>query len=259
MKRLVAISLFMFIVLCIRSQQYMGTSGLFHVPSADMDSSGVVKFGIYFIPKDIMPDHMTTLNEKDGEKFNSASYYLAISPFEWVELAVKGVLWRTHKNRNPELPVRYYGKDRHLSLRLRPLKEGKYWPSVVIGGDDIWGSDDEGITHSGYFCNYYIATTKHFVFKGNMIGTHLTYRRWKQDYFQKFNGLTSGLTFQPTFYHPLRLVVEWTGNEVNAGADCRIPLPFAGSGTGLLLQAGLHGGRDFFGGICLAIDLNGRP
>ena len=51
---------------------------------------------------------------------------------------------------------------------------------------------------------------------------------------------------------------EWTGNEVNAGADCRIPLPFAGPNTAILLQAGLLNARDFFGGLSLAIDLTSR-
>ena len=252
MKRILNIILLLMADTILPAQQYTATEGLLHVPSADMDSAGVVKVGAHFMPKEMMPESMKC----NGEKFNSATYYLSVTPFEWVQIGITGVLWKFNKDGVPGQKTGFYSKDRHISARLRPLKEGKYWPSVVIGGDDVWGSGDDGQTGSGYFRNYYIATTKHFDLGGNMIGTHLTYRKWKQDYFHRFNGLVGGLTFQPAFYHPLRLITEWDGNEVNVGADCRLPLPFAGSNTGLLLQIGLLGGHDLFGGLCLAIDLN---
>ena len=252
-KRILNIILLLMAVTLVHAQQYTATEGLLHVPSADMDSAGVIRVGAHYMPKVMMPESMTC----DGEKFNSASYYLSFTPFEWVQVSVTGVLWKLHKDGSSD-EVGYNGKDRHFSARLRPLKEGKYWPSVVIGSDDLWGSGDDGKTGSGYFRNYYLTATKHFDLGGNLIGTHLGYRKWKRDYNRKWDGLIGGLTFQPAFYRHLRVIAEWTGNEVNAGADCRIPLPFAGPNTAILLQAGLLNARDFFCGLSLAIDLTSR-
>ncbi len=56
----------------------------------------------------------------------------------------------------------------------------------------------------------------------NLIGTHLSYRKWKRDYNSKWNGIVGGVTLQPAFFRKLRLIGEYDGYGVNVGADCEL-------------------------------------
>lgn len=228
----------------LRAQQYTGMEGLLHVPSGEMDSAGVARIGAHFICKDMLADRMKI----DGEKYNTATNYLSITPFSWIEIGYAYTLWKFHKNMNKKRQVGFYSKDRYFSLRIQPLKEGKYWPSVVLGGNDVWGQKDGGESGSNFYRNFYIATTKHFDYNGWNIGTTLSYRKWKQDYFKKWNGVVGGVTVNPPFYKPLRVIAEWDGNEMNMGADCTLFKYF-------LLQASLLNMQHFCGGLCFRINL----
>ena len=82
---------------------------------------------------------------------------------------------------NPKLRF----KDRYFSVKLQPLKEGKWWPAIAIGANDPYGTDSKegtgkegespqnGDGKSQYFSNYYIAATKHIGLKGHSIGIHV--------------------------------------------------------------------------------------
>lgn len=60
---------------------------------------------------------------------------------------------------------RYYYQDRYFSIKIRPLKEGKWWPAIAVGANDPLGTlGDKGTNHdnmtpingdgkSEYFCN----------------------------------------------------------------------------------------------------------
>ena len=53
-----------------------------------------------------------------------------------------------------------------MSLRIRPLKEGRYWPSVVVGSSDALTTGQlntfSGETGNRYFSSVYGVATKHF-------------------------------------------------------------------------------------------------
>lgn len=251
MKRLLDMRRILYIYICVVlgclpmiAQQALGTQGLIHVPTADMDSAGVARIGAQYVPKEMIPDKIML----DGEKYNSFTNYLSITPFSWIEIGYGYTLMKFHKNKVKSNKVGFYAKDRYFSLLLRPLKEGKYWPSVVIGGNDVLGSRDSGESSSYYYRNFYIAATKHWEVFDQTVGTHLAYRKWKRDYNHKWNGLVGGITIQPSFYKQLRLIGEWDGTEVNIGADCRVFKV-------LQLQCGLIDCKHFTGGVCLCLNL----
>ena len=225
-------------------QQYLGTPGLIHVPTADMDTVGLARIGGHYVAKEMIPDGM----KFDGEKFNSWTNYLSITPFQWVEVGYGYTLWKLHKNLNKQEKSGFYAKDRYFSLRLQPVSENRWWPSVVVGGNDVWGSGEKGESKSNYFRNFYVALSKHLEWGGYRIGGHVAYRHWKRDYNDKWNGLVGGITVQPSFYRPLRVMAEWDGNEVNMGVDCRVFKYF-------LLQCGLIDMRHFNGGLSLCFNL----
>ena len=245
MKKLIILTLaFLFSMTKGLAQQYVGTPGLIHAPSAEMDTAGVARIGAHYVEKHMIPDDMKC----DGEKFNSLTNYLSITPFSWIELGYGYTLWKLHRNKDVTQKTGFYAKDRYFSVRLRPLDEGKYWPAVVVGGNDVWGTGDEGQSGSNYYRNFYVAATKHIDLGGNLIGVHVAYRKWKRDYNEKWNGIVGGLTFQPSFYQQLRLIGEYDGDGLNAGVDCEVF-------RYLLLQASLQQGKYFSAGVCLRIGL----
>ena len=242
--RLIITAAWLVISLTAGGQQYLGTPGLIHVPTADMDTTGVVRAGAHYLPAMIVPDGMKC----DGEKFNTLTNYLSITPFHWIEVGYGYTLWRLHWNLNPNKKTGFYAKDRYFSLRLQPLHEARWWPSLVVGGNDVWGSGDKGESGSNFYRNFYVAATKHFNINDWTVGTNITYRRWDRDYNHKWNGVVGGVTLQPTFYNKLRFVGEWDGDEVNIGADCTILKYF-------LLQASIIDFRYVSGGVSLYLPL----
>lgn len=245
MKRLFILLYICLMLIGASAQQYIGTPGLIHVPTAEMDTAGVARIGAHFIPKVMMPDRMKI----DGEKFDSWTNYLSITPFRWINIGYGYTLWKFHKNKDPKREVGFYAKDRYFSLRFQPIQEGKYWPAVAVGGNDVWGSGAAGESRSNYYRNYYVALSKHFDLWGMVrLGSHLTYRDWKLDINKKWDGLVGGLTLSPTLLPELRLVGEYDGKDVNIGADCTIFHYFQ-------VQASMQQGKYFCGGLCLLIPL----
>lgn len=200
----------------IRAQQYTGLNGLLHVPSAEMDSVETLRFGMHALPEDMMPDEMRF----DGDKYASSSWYVSAMPMKWLEVGYCFTLMKFRKNLDKKSEdVGFYSKDRYFSVRVQPLREGRYLPSVVIGGNDVLGQRD-GDSRSFYFRNFYVAASKHLNLPFGILGGHLAYRRWTKSYNNRWNGVLGGITFRPSAYRPLRVVTEYDGNGMNIGADC---------------------------------------
>lgn len=213
----IAILTLAMIPLAGKAQQYTGISGLLHVPSADMHHEGDACIGIHYLDKNMLPDVGFLYN---NEKYNTYDYYLSITPYSWIELSY--VCTKRMDMVNGE-PV-YKRKDRNFSMKIRPLQEGKYWPAVAIGCNDVASSVASIITSNNdnvqlYFQNYYLATTKHLDLGGNELGVTLAYRYYTRDYNAKWNGIVGGVTFRPSFFPQARAIAEWTGNEFQIGID----------------------------------------
>ena len=63
-----------------------------------------------------------------------------------------------------------------------------------------------------------------------------------------YMNVVGGLTLQPAFYQPLRLIGEYDGHSVNVGADCELF-------RYVLVQASLQQCRYPSAGLCLRIGL----
>lgn len=240
------------------AQQYTGMSGLIHVPSADMGEEGEARAGVHFLNREFTPNVQTY----KGDKYHTMSYYLSITPFRWMEIAYTCTLLKSTKivdgvedKEHPGL----HRKDRYFSLKLQPVREkpGKWWPSVAIGVNDLdfrvnWlktqhEADVSRVVNS-YFSNYYVALSKHFRLKGNVLGVHMAYRHWRWSLNSKWNGPVGGITFSPSFQKNFRLIAEYTGDDVNVGFDWKL-------WKHLLVQSSLQNGKYFSGGVCFCINL----
>ena len=231
-----------------RAQQYTGISGLLHVPSAEMNPEGDARIGGHFLNKAMTPD---TGFIWVHDKYNTYDYYMAITPYRWLELSY---VCTERKVRNEGKLSDYGSKDRYVSIKVRPLEEGRYWPAVAIGCNDVGTSAISSLTHTNvqlYFQNYYIAATKHLDLSGHQLGFTLAYRHFHRGYNAKWNGLVGGITYRPAFCPDLRAIVEYTGNEFLLGFDAHL-------WRHLMIQASLKDFQHLNVGICFDFNLLGK-
>lgn len=223
-----------------KAQQYSGMSGLIHTPSAEMDSAGDVRLGGHAVPECMLPSNFG---------YNSSSWYMSITPFPWMEIGYTITLEKDYDH--PDASNKWTYKDRYFSFKLRPLKEGKYWPAIAIGISDPWsnnGGNLQKATVNRRFANYYVVATKHLNTRIGEFGVNVAYRHWARDINSRWNGAVGGLTYRPEFYRSLRIIGEYDGDAVNVGADCLLFRHF-------LIQASLHDCKQFSGGVCLLLNL----
>lgn len=246
MRRLIACLLVGLLLGCtIQAQEYTGITGMIHVPTAEMAPEGDARIGISYLNREFLPEK---LNNFKGTRYHSYNHYLAITPFSWIELAYVCTLQKGYKGGDPTQRVGFYHKDRHFAVKVRPLKEGKYWPAIALGVQDPGRSDSSLDKEGALFKNYYIAATKHWCPGGHELGFHLAYRHYSSGDNRKWNGVVGGVTYRPAFASNCRAMVEYTGNDVNVGVDCLL-------WKHLFIQAALQNGRYFSGGLRFQMNL----
>lgn len=224
----------------LSAQEYNGTTGLMHIPTAETDSAGTFRGGGMFINKRFTPNQLI----RNGAKYNTFTYYIGITVWSWLELSYAAALLKMNKSYDPNEPMGYYNEDRRVNVKLRPLKEGRWWPAIAIGCDDVGRFERIKTQQLGnnYFQNFYIAGSKHLDLKGNELGIHLLYRYYSQDMNRTRRGIAGGVSFRPQFYRDLRLMAEWDGECVNVGADVLL-------WRHLYIQAGLTNAKYIVGGV----------
>ncbi|WP_347142389.1 YjbH domain-containing protein [Phocaeicola dorei] len=242
---------FLFCLLCcvywnvMQAQEYSGITGMIHVPTAEMATEGEARAGVFFLNQEFLPSN---LFYQYGHKHNTTNHFLAITPFSWLELAYVCTLY---KGIDQYGEVGFSRKDRYFAVKVRPLKEGKWWPAIAIGAQDPGRTMEDPNGDFAYFQNFYIAATKHFAWKRHELGVHLAYRYYRSDFNVKWRGIAGGITYRPAFAKNLRAVVEYTGNDINIGVDYLLWRYF-------FLQASLQNGQYFTGGLCFKINLLGK-
>lgn len=204
----------------IKAQFPYGTTGLLHMPTAEMQNDKTFMFGGGFLEKGSTPDHWS---------YDTYNYYLNITIFPCLEIGYSCTL---HKgvpgNFWPESTWgKFTNQDRQFSARLRAVKEEQFWkymPSIVLGCNDVltlWSSENRGAfslpdtASNGYWNRLYIAATKHIELKGEL-GIHAAYvYNRRKDY--PLNGPAFGLNWKPWFHKNLNLMTEYDSRTVNCG------------------------------------------
>ncbi len=248
------IVLFFFLPVSLFAQVYHGTTGLLHVPSAEMGSAGTFRGGVSYLDKRFLPQHLWVYGE--GIPFNAPAYTLGITAFSFLEFSYTGTLVKIRKNSDPSQKLGYYNEDRHFNVKVRPLKEGKWWPAVALGWDDIGNLSsikvNKGWTTNNFFECLYGVASKNFEVKGHRVGAHLAYRYYSSDKDKERRGVAGGITYTPRLGEALqgprawlqrpRAIVEWDGVGINVGADVLL-------WRHLFVQAALVHGQGFTGGL----------
>lgn len=237
MKQIISFWVFL-ITLTASAQQYSGMSGLIQIPSAEMDNEGDARIGAHYLDKHALPDCSSF--KLDDKLFNTWDVYLSVTAFWWLEIGYTMTFEKHYYPREDTTQKPKPMKDRYFSVKIAPIREGKYYPAVAVGKQDCMGS--------GLFTNYYIALTKHVNISNQELGANLVYRRYSKSYNHRWNGLIGGITYRPSFAKNWRAIVEWTGCDVNFGIDCKLFNHF-------ILQASLQDGKYPSAGGCFTLNL----
>lgn len=202
-----------------------GTTGLLHMPTADMQRDKTFMFGGAYLNEMATP---TSFN------YNTFNYFINITFLPCLEVSYTCTVFKALPG-NKGYPERVWGKycnqDRQFSMRLRLIKEGQFWkylPAVVVGindpttgaptdDNDEFGYKNPSKAGNGHWNRYYMAMTKHFSPKGiGSIGIHLAYVYNRRTTYY-LNGPCLGIDFRPSFHSPLKFMAEYDSRTVNIG------------------------------------------
>lgn len=232
MKRFLGVTcLLLLLVGSVKAQFTYGTTGLLHMPTADMQKDKTFMAGGSYLDKHATPDRWS---------YNTWNYYINITFFPWLEVAYTCTIfdeWLSDRN------LYMNNQDRYFSGRLRLWKEGwwKEWtPQIVIGANDVLHGSGHGgdigaveggtsIYGNTFYQRYYIAATKHLSWHGEW-GIHAAYVYSKR-IGHKFNGPAFGVDYQfcmigdnswSKAINGLNLMCEYDSKFVNIGAKYTI-------------------------------------
>lgn len=202
-----------------------GTTGLLHMPTAEMQKDKTFMAGGSYLNKHATPKRWS---------YDTWNYYINITFFPWMEVAYTCTIFDEWIKRGKS-KIHMINQDRYFSGRLRLWKEGwwKEWtPQIVIGGNDVLhgsghGGDIGAVENGGntFYQRYYAAATKHLSWNGEW-SIHAAYVYSKRSG-HKFNGFAVGMDYQfalpgEEFWQKavngLNLMAEYDSKVVNIGA-----------------------------------------
>ena len=207
-KKLILSACWLLMAVGLHAQHSMGVTGLLNIPTADMQADGTFMAGGNYLPEQMLPEHWD---------YNSGNYFLNMTFLPCLEIGYRCTLLK--------LKTGKWNQDRSVSLRIRPLKEGKYWPSVVVGSNDALTTGQlntfSEVTGNRYFSSVYGVATKHFLPGGHDLaftfGWNIPFRKHAVR-----DGVFGGMSYSPAFCRPLSLMAEYDGNAVNMGGSVRL-------------------------------------
>ena len=223
-RKLLVVTCFLVLGIPAIAQFTYGTTGLLHMPTADMQQDKTFMAGGGYLNKHATPDRWS---------YNTWNYYINITFFPWIEVAYTCTIfdeWLADRK------LYMVNQDRGFHGRLRLWKEGwwKEWtPQIVVGVNDLttgasgldYGEMAIEGDNNGYFNRYYIVATKHLSWYGEW-GIHAAYvynKRGKD----KLNGVAIGVDYQFALkgeepwqkaVNGLNLMAEYDSKFVNVGA-----------------------------------------
>ncbi len=191
----------------VSAQSTAGITGLLNSPSAEMSQDGTVKFGGNILNKELTPDYWN---------YHTINYFLTITFLPFCEVSLTNTaldLWQEG---------RFSNVDRSINFKLRPLKEGRYWPAVAIGSNDFITTSSQLVTPVGgnrFFGKIYLALSKHFNINGHTIGLHTAYNYITSSSLDIDFPVSGGLSYSPAFYNKMNVIAEYDTRNFNVGAN----------------------------------------
>jgi hypothetical protein len=221
------------------AQALMGTTGLLHAPTADMQRDKTFMFGGNYLNTHPLSTHFHS-----GEVGYTFDYYLNVTFFPWLEVAYTCTLVHADHG-STYFPEQSWGKftnqDRAFYVRFRLWKEGlwKEWtPQIVLGLDDPTSHEDHGggglvsgntSGSNNYATRYYLAVTKHLDFQNiGELGIHAAFVYGNAKGIEHYRRPSFGTNFRFTLpgnqsitktINNLNLMAEYDSRTINCGFE----------------------------------------
>ncbi|MDR0995791.1 MAG: YjbH domain-containing protein [Tannerella sp.] len=219
----------------VHAQYALGVSGLLNIPSADMQAEGMFMAGADYLPFAMLPEGGA------WSRKGTANYFLNITFLPFLEVAYRCTLLHTEA---PYTTNRWQ-QDRSVSLRLRLLPQGHWWPALLVGSNDAFTTGQlnplEEVSGNRYFSSVFAVATRHFHFGGNDWGLTFGGMIPMRKGIAK-RGLFGGVCYTPPFCRTLRLMAEYDTEKINAGAAWQLFRHFS-------VHLFTYGFRDISGGL----------
>lgn len=189
------------------AQYSLGMTGLLTIPTADMQPDGTFMGGGNFLPEAMTPSYWD---------YNTGNYFVNITFLPFLEMAYRCTLFHGEFENGNE-----WQQDRSVSLRLRSLKEGNWWPAIVVGSNDAFTTGNLNMfnreTGNRFFSSVYVVATKHLLSGqhdlGFSLGGNIPFRK---DSYRK--GLFGGVSYRPSFLKPVTFMAEYNAKAFSIGA-----------------------------------------
>ena len=269
MKRILLLALGCSVSLWADAQALMGTTGLLHAPTADMQRDKTFLFGGNYLNTHPLSTHFRSCEV--GYTFN---YYINITMFPWLEVSYICTLVHADHG-STYFPEQSWGKftnqDRVFSARLRLWKEGwwKEWtPQIVLGLDDPTSHADHGggelvsgntSGSNNYATRYYLAVTKHLNLQNiGEWGVHAAFVYGNAKGMEHYKRPSFGINFR--FAFPETSIISKAANGLNLMAEydartCNVGFEYSFWEDYVNLVAELNNGKYFSGGLVFKIHL----
>lgn len=192
----------------VQSQTLEGTTGLFLIPTAEMQKDGEITIGTNFVDR--------TLISFSNYERNAFAPFLSFTFLPFLEMNGK-ITRLINSNTN------FQGiGDRTISLRLRFVEESEYFPGLLFGFHDIAGvyGGDEAIRNSAL----YIVGSKNFKVSSKFLSNISIHAGFGSDVVKaqhhNFVGLFGGIDLK--FFNSIELMTEYDGAHSNGGIRVKL-------------------------------------
>lgn len=181
----------------IYGQGLSGTSGLFNIPVAYMLEDRTVILGAHFLHR----DYGSYKYETDKlYEWHGVGTFATIAFLPWMEVQFR----YTHLVDRVISPSTSYFPDRMTTFRFRLIPEGRYYPAVSVGFQDMLGC-------CTYFKGNYLVASKSAALAGFRAQGHLGYSMPFPDHRNPMRvpeGVFGGISLSLQRYPGLELMLE---------------------------------------------------
>ncbi|MEW6557775.1 MAG: YjbH domain-containing protein [Elusimicrobiota bacterium] len=232
--KLVIVLIIFYVYNSTPAQTLEGTTGLFFIPTAEMQKDGTVLIGTNFVSKELV--------SFSGYERDALTPYLTFTFLPFVEFNIK-----ITRLINTNVSTQGIG-DRTFSGRIRIIEEKEIIPAIVVGLHDaltVFGGT-EAIHNNAL----YLVGTKNFNIPSNILNNFSIHAGYGLDILQahtyNFVGLFGGLSIN--FFNSLELMMEYDGERPNGGFRIKVL-------NHIKLLAGLMDKKYFSGGAAVSFRL----
>jgi len=198
-------------ILCISkidAQTLEGTSGLFFIPSAEIQEDKQVNIGACFVNRNLV--------SFGGFTKEAYTPYITMSYLPFAEFGVRITRLISHKS---------YGQgigDRTFSIRVRFIEEKEIVPAILVGLHDVLAVF--GGTEAIHNNALYIVASKNYKTGWKSLDNIMLNGGYGSDILDAANynfvGVFGGVSFK--FYSIFELMAEYDGKYTNSGARIKL-------------------------------------